>query len=169
MPMTTIRGARWQGKWSANRSLRHLTTGEEWEYAARGGQEGAKYVWGEGSVPIVDGGKHANVADESASGVSTPSFESEYSDGFAHTSPVGSFEPNGFGLHDMAGNVLEWCADASGPGHRLARGGAWNNPPEFVRVSRRSRFPAETATNILGFRCVRDVAPIQEGQRIDLP
>ena len=144
-------------EWSGGR----LPTEEEWEYAARGGQEGAKYVWGDESLPIVDVRKHANVADRSASGVSTPSFESEYADGFAHTSPVGAFEPNGFRLHDMAGNVLEWCAGVSAQGHRMARGGAWNNPPELVRVSRRSRFAAEAVMNILGFRCVRDVAPME--------
>ena len=145
-------------EWAGGR----LPTEVEWEYSARGGIEGARYVWGDAAIPIVDGRKHANVADESASGVSTASFESDYDDGFAHTSPVGTFVPNDFGLHDMAGNVLEWCADGAGLDRRMARGGAWNNPPQLVRVSRRSRFSARVSLNILGFRCVRDVGTVRE-------
>ena len=84
--------AEWAGK--------SLPTEEEWEYAARGGLEGARFAWGDEHFP---GGKPA-----------ANSWQGEFPwqnlrlDGFEGTAPVGSFPPNGYGLYEMCGNTWEW-------------------------------------------------------------
>lgn len=87
--------ARWAGK--------SLPTEAEFEYAARGGIEGADYAWGDELAP--GGRMMANYWQ------GLFPFANTLEDGFERTSPVGSFEPNGYGLHDMIGNVWEWTAD----------------------------------------------------------
>ena len=93
--------ARWIGK--------DLPTEAEWEFAARGGLEGKEFVWGDELTP--DGFHMANTWQGP---FPWRNFES---DGFLRTSPVGTYEPNGYGLSDMAGNVWQWTCDWFARGH----------------------------------------------------
>ena len=82
-----------------------LPTEAEWEYAARAGTT-TPFYWG-----ATVSGKEANFCD---SACALNIREPRVTDGFKHTAPVGSFPPNAFGLHDMAGNVSEWVQDWMG-------------------------------------------------------
>jgi formylglycine-generating enzyme required for sulfatase activity len=80
-----------------------LPTEAQWEYAARGGLEQQMYVWGD--EPVDEGAQKLNIWQGRFP------VENTKEDGFDRTSPVTRFEPNGYGLYDMAGNVWEWVAD----------------------------------------------------------
>jgi formylglycine-generating enzyme required for sulfatase activity len=149
-----------------------LLTEAEWEYSARAGTVTRRY-WG-------DDGNHsctyANTLDRAAKRV-VPGAEnatvSECDDGHAYTSPVGRYQPNAFGLHDMLGNVWEWVEDcwnksyAGAPAdsrartdgdcaERPLRGGSWSDDPSFVRAADRSFDGISERSNFNGFRIARD-------------
>ena len=111
-----------------------LPTLEEWQYAAKGGQE-FKYS-GSGNLDEVGwyGGN---------------------SGGKAH--PVAQKKPNGYGLYDMSGNVWEWCWDSSSYNcdERYSCGGSWRSSANYCEVGRETWYDADDASINLGFRIVR--------------
>lgn len=155
---------RWTGK--------RLPTEAEFEYATRAGTE-TKYWWGNDNP-----GSHrvANIGDESLKRLYSDwplSIMTGYDDGSVRTAPVGSFEANPFGLHDMTGNVWEWTSDRydkqyygnsprkdplgqSNGDFRVLRGGSWTNAPDEVRSANRIRHLPTYRFGPFGFRCAQD-------------
>jgi formylglycine-generating enzyme required for sulfatase activity len=167
--------AAWAGK--------SLPTEAEWEYAARGGLDGAEFAWGDEFTPS---GRHlANTWQGRFP------WRDDGADGYVGVAPVRSFPPNGYGLYDMIGNVWEWTSDwyaathpspvtksccvpldPRGPGpdrsldpsqpavripRKVIKGGSFLCSPDYCRRYRpAARHPQmiDTATCHLGFRCV---------------
>lgn len=155
-----------------------LPTEAEWEYACRAGTK-TRYYGGDDPKTLL---KTANTADRSAQEVGKKQFKDweehvlDGKDGHAHTAPVGSYVPNAFGLHDMHGNVWEWCSDwygedyytkspvddPKGPdkGHlRVRRGGAWHTYPLYLRAAFRNYNRPDSRYLNLGFRVVLEATP----------
>ena len=165
--------AEWAGK--------ELPSEAEWEFAARGGLDGAEFAWGDEFMP--GGQSMANTWP----GV----FPHEARDGQQRTSPVAAFPPNGYGLYDMIGNVWEWTgdwwsshheADAAKPcciprnprggaeaasydpcapeiriPRKVLKGGSHLCAPNYCRRYRpaaRHAEPVDTSTSHVGFRCI---------------
>jgi formylglycine-generating enzyme required for sulfatase activity len=150
---------------------RRLPTEAEWEYAARGGLENARYAWGDELTP--DGRWMCNIWQ------GTFPTENTMVDGFLGTAPVDAFVPNGFGLHNVAGNVWEWCADWFGATHprttkvdprgpsngesKVIRGGSYLCHDSYCnryRVAARTGNTPDSSTGNMGFRCVADQASV---------
>ncbi len=94
---------------------RRLPSEAEWEFAARGGLDGAEFSWGD-----ADPQETAPLANTWQGGFP---YENTEVDGWTRTSPVGTFPPNGYGLHDMVGNVWEWTDDWYARERPVADGG----------------------------------------------
>jgi formylglycine-generating enzyme required for sulfatase activity len=152
------------------RSYRLLTEAE-WEYAARAGST-TRYPFGDDEKESC---RYANGADQTTKST-IPEAKSwtiaPCTDGYAYTSPVGSFLPNAFALHDMHGNAYQWLEDcwhanytgapADGSARasrdcsvRVVRGGAWWVPPSGLRSARRDWTRADNRYAYIGFRLAR--------------
>ena len=131
-----------------------LPTHTEWEYAARGGIASKRFPWGDTIThQQANYYSHASASNDVSK---TRGHHPDYAKGMApFTAPVASFEPNGFGLYDMVGNIWEWCWAPKGAS-RMFRGGSWDGDSSGVRSGYRSEKIGNGEQSMFGgFRCVR--------------
>ncbi len=151
-----------------------LPSEAEWEYAARGGRDMAKYPWGN---PYIRNSKGCMLANFK------PGRGNFYDDGFAYTSPVGIYFPNDYGLVDMAGNAAEWVLDDFNPAsvptvwdlnpqfidknaydqagnsketynaRKVVRGGSWKDVAYYLETGTRTYEYKDSTRAYIGFRC----------------
>ena len=149
-----------------------LPSESEWEYAARAGTATARY-WGEGESGQC---RHANGGDASTKERYSGWPLASCRDGHVHTAPAGSLTANGWGLHDMLGNVSEWTEDcwngsyAGAPSdgsaweygecdRRVLRGGSWIFGPSDLRAAVRDWGTSGLRNSVIGFRVARTLTP----------
>lgn len=149
-----------------NEGVYRLPTEAEWEYACRGGKT-SPYPWGD----EIDCSKamYANNTLKSSECVEAVRSRGLQAD---QPAPVMSYEPNGWGLYDMTGNVWEWCQDRYGPyptgpvvdpqgppsgDERVRRGGSWYGPGERIRCANRNFSHFANRYQTTGFRLVREI------------
>ncbi|BDD07941.1 hypothetical protein FUAX_03730 [Fulvitalea axinellae] len=153
------------GQGEFNMPAFRLPSEAEWEYAARGGRDMAKYPWGGPYITTTRGCLMANFK---------PGRGNYYNDGYAYTSPAYQFYPNQYGLYDMAGNVAEWCEDAYNPAavplvwdlnptyfdesepRKVVRGGSWKDISYYLQTGTRTYEHKDSTRSYVGFRCVMD-------------
>jgi len=147
----------WAGK--------RLPTEAEWEKAARAGMTGSEFPYEDNIEP-----RQAN-----------------YFMSYLRSKklrPVGSFEPNAYGIYDIAGNVWEWCQDWYSPGYyrssakvdppgplhgayKVFRGGSWESDIQFLRCAQRGKNSPDHKSPTVGFRCVRAAHQLESREESD--